>query len=263
MSNIKIIRTWWGNELDKWADVPSLPLYDNEIVYVWGKDNLDKLEERGYDCILMEETGLFNNYWEIYGKKLIVLDKALKHWGEVLLLDWDCLILKPLDKEFYNLLKQKVTQVPLYGHYKEPMFALLDAIPDDHPILQTDETYFNLIDNLSTLEREIQHYHWKWDDALVIPNFGCVYSRDENFGADLIKIAKENNIKGLVEEFAMWKYANCSLEEYINEYQPDYVLGVSDERLKQDDTKDINKIQTEFNKYIKNKINYKPYLEHV
>ena len=26
----------------------------------------------------------------IYGKKLTVLNKALKEWGEVLMLDWDC-----------------------------------------------------------------------------------------------------------------------------------------------------------------------------
>ena len=55
------------------------------------------------------------------------------------------LILKPLDKDFYNLLRQKETQIPLYAHYKEPMFALLEAIPDHHPILHYDETYFSLI----------------------------------------------------------------------------------------------------------------------
>ena len=168
----------------------------------------------------------------------------------------------PLDEEFYNLLKEKETQVPLYAHYKEPMFALLEAIPDDHPILQTDETYFELIDQLSTLENQIQHYHWKWDDALVIPNFGCVYSRDENFGADLIKIAKENNIKGLVEEFAMWKYANCSMEEYIKRFHPSYVLGVSDDKVKDRDST-IQEIQLFFNDYIKEKINFKHYLDHV
>ena len=28
----------------------------------------------------------------VYGKKLQALDIALKHWGEVLMLDWDCFI---------------------------------------------------------------------------------------------------------------------------------------------------------------------------
>jgi len=260
MSNIKIIRTWWGNDSDKWEDIPIKPLYNNEIVYVWGDENKEELESRGYACIAMGDNNYSGN--NVYGRKLQVLDIALKHWGEVLMLDWDCLILKPLDKDFYNLLRQKETQIPLYAHYKEPMFALLEAIPDHHPILHYDETYFNLIDDLSTLESQIQHYHWVWQDALIIPNFGCVYSRNKDLGKDLLKIVEENDIKGLVEEFAMWKYANCSLEEYINEYQPDYVLGVSDEELKYQNYT-ISVTQKRFNKYIKNKINYKPYLEHV
>ena len=260
MSNIKIIRTWWGNDSDKWEDIPKVPLYSNEVVYVWGDKNKEKLEARGYVCISMGDVGFSGN--NVYGKKLQVLDIALKHWGEVLMLDWDCFILKPLDEDFYNLLRQKETQIPLYAHYKEPMFALLEAIPDNHPILHYDETYFSLIDDLSTLESQIQHYHWVWQDALIIPNFGCVYSRNKDLGKDLLKIVKENDIKGLVEEFAMWKYANCSLEKYINEYQPDYVLGVSDEELKYQNYT-ISLTQKRFNKYIKNKINYKPYLEHV
>ena len=205
-----------------------------------------------------------NNFSDdnVYGKKLQALDIALKHWGEVLMLDWDCFISKPLDLIFRQLLNSKPIQVPLYAHYKEPMFALLSAIPDNHPILQTDENYSRIINELSTLENQIPHYHWKWGEGLIIPNFGCVYSRDKNFGADLIKIVEENNIKGLVEEFAMWKYANCSMEEYIEQFQPNYVLGVADSKLIQQEF-NIQIIQKQFNDYLKSQINFKPYLEHV
>ena len=259
-SKIKIIRTWWGDHQDKWVDIPKIPLYDNEVVYVWGEKNKEKLEERGYACIAMGDNNFSGS--NVYGKKLQALDIALKHWGEVLMLDWDCFISKPLDLTFRQLLNSKPIQVPLYAHYKEPMFALLSAIPDNHPILQTDETYSRIINELSTLENQIPYYHWKWNDALVIPNFGCVYSRDKNFGADLIKIAQENNIKGLVEEFAMWKYANCSMEEYIKQFQPNYVLGVADSKLIQQEF-NIQIIQKQFNDYLKSQINFKPYLEHV
>ena len=60
----------------------------------------------------------------------------------------------------------------------------------------------------------------------------------------------------------MWKYANCSLKEYIKQFQPNYVLGVSDSNLiEQKNT--IRIIQRQFNNYLKTQINYKPYLEHV
>ena len=60
----------------------------------------------------------------------------------------------------------------------------------------------------------------------------------------------------------MWKYANCTLEKYIEQYHPDYVLGVSDDRLK-DQEYNISIVQKEFNKEIKNKINLKQYFNHV
>jgi len=99
MSKLKFIRTWWGDQQDKWLEVPKIPLIssENEIVYVWGKENLNKFKERGYNCVLMEEDEF--NGKSIYGKKLTVLNKALKEWGEVLMLDWDCCLSLPLDGE--------------------------------------------------------------------------------------------------------------------------------------------------------------------
>ena len=148
MSKLKFIRTWWGDQQDKWLEVPKIPLIssENEIVYVWGKENLNKFKERGYNCVLMEEDEF--NGKSIYGKKLTVLNKALKEWGEVLMLDWDCYLSSPLDDNFYTMLSKKPIQVPLYAHHKEPDIALLEAIPDNHPILQSEKTYIDLITNL-------------------------------------------------------------------------------------------------------------------
>jgi len=255
MSKIKIIRSWWGNDKDKFLEIPNVPLFIHEVVYVWGKDNYKILSKRGYTCYLMEDDEFDND--TVYGKKLQVLDKALKHWREVLMLDWDCHILKPLDSKFDAMLRLKETQVPLYIHHKKPKEKLLEAIPKDHP------SNIKLISKfLDLVELEIPKYNWPWDEGLVIPNFGCVYSSNINLGSDLIKIAKDNNIKGLVEEFAMWKYANCSMEEYIEKFLPNYVLGVSNQKLEYTNHT-ICKLQRKFNEYITNKINYKPYLEHV
>lgn len=37
MFKLKFIRTWWGDQQDKWLEVPKIPLIssENEIVYVW------------------------------------------------------------------------------------------------------------------------------------------------------------------------------------------------------------------------------------
>lgn len=260
MSNIKIIRTWWGNDSDKWADVPKLPLYPNEVVYVWGDENKEKLEKRGYVCISMGDNDFSGS--NVYGKKLQVLDIALKHWGEVLMLDWDCYILKPLDKHFYNSLQSKPIQIPLYAHHKDSKRSLIETIPTDHPLNNIKEYSEHIYTTIDNLDKELPKYSWEWNDGLIIPNFGCVYSRDINFGKELIKITKQYNVKGLVEEFATWIYVNCSMEEYVKNYLPTYVLGVSEIKIVNQQF-DIEIIQQEFNNHIKSLINYEPYLEHV
>jgi hypothetical protein len=52
------------------------------------------------------------------------------------------------------------------------------------------------------------------------------------------------------------------MEEYIENFLPTYVLGVSEIKIVRQQF-DIEIIQQEFNNYIKSEINYKPYLEHV
>jgi len=59
----------------------------------------------------------------------------------------------------------------------------------------------------------------------------------------------------------MLLYANCSLEEYIDRYQPTYVQGVSDDRT--DHYFKISKIQRKLNKYINNKIDMDIYFKHI
>jgi hypothetical protein len=81
-------------------------------------------------------------------------------------------------------------------------------------------------------------------------------------GEELIKIAINNDIKGLVEEFAMWKYANCSMEEYINQFHPEYVLGVSDKKIIEQKY-NIQIIQFKFNTFIKSKLKTNLYYEHI
>mgnify|MGYP003630608914 FL=1 len=260
-NNIKIIRSWWGDFADKFKEIPKFPLYPGqEIVYVWGKDNFKLLSRRGYICYLMKDDDY--DLDNIYGKKLLVLDKALQDWGEVLMLDWDCYILKPLDKHFYNSLQSKPIQIPLYAHHKDSKRSLIETIPTDHPLNNIKEYSEHIYTTIDNLDKELPKYSWEWNDGLIIPNFGCVYSRDINFGKELIKITKQYNVKGLVEEFATWIYVNCSMEEYVKNYLPTYVLGVSEIKIVNQQF-DIEIIQQEFNNHIKSLINYKPYLEHV
>ena len=222
ISKLKIIRALWTNpwapsdwtEKQIYPEIPLKPTYPEEIVYVWGEDNANLLQERGYNYVKMDnnEYPYFNKEYTQHGKKLIALDKALKEFGEALLLDWDCFQINDIDIE---IIRQKETQVPLYC-YTESQLKIISS------------------ENIP-LEEELRKYHWKLEDMLVSPNFGFVYSRDRKFAENLIKEAISNKINYCIEEHAMFKYANCTLDEYIKKYHPTTCYGreVGIDKLKQ------------------------------
>ena len=264
MSNIKIIRSLWGFRDHTYNEIPPMPLLQNEVVYVWGKENEAMLKERGFETRYVEEESspfAYEILELIYERKLIALDLALKEFGEVIMLDWDCHLLKPLDDDFMESLRQKPIQVPLYAQHKDCYNALYDAMPKNHPLFK-DPTEINKVeDHLRIITKGFLKWNWEWDEGLISPNFSFVYSRDVTLGEKLIEIAVRDKMEGCVEEHAMLVYANCSMEEYIEKYHPTCLYGVSNKIL-ESNTK-IGRIQREFNYYIEKNLKMNIYYEHI
>ncbi len=247
ISKLRIVRALWTNpyapsdwsETYLYPEIPNKPLYPDEVVYVWGDENIKVLEERGYNYVKMDdnEYPYFNREFTQHGKKLIALDKSLKETGEALLLDWDCVQLKDLDIE---IIRQKETQVPLYCYTEKQITRIKDEFKLDIP-----------------LEEELRKYHWKLEDLLVSPNFGLAYSRDKKFAEKLIVEAIKNKINYCIEEHAMFNYANCTLDEYIDKYHPTICYG----RAFPKSIKEIG--SGKLNEYVNNKIGINEYFRHL
>lgn len=264
MNSIKIIRSLWGYRKHTYNEIPPIPTYPNEIVYVWGKENEAMLKERGFETRYVEEETspfAYEILELIYERKLIALDLALKEFGEVLMLDWDCYILRPLDKDFIKELRKKPIQCPLYAQHKDCYNALYEVVPKNHPWFQDPEEHSHLQKHLDIITRGFLKWHWKWQEGLISPNFGFVYSRDISLGEKLIEIAVKNNMEGCVEEHAMFIYADCNLEEYIQKYHPTVLFGVS-ERVTKQNTR-IGNIQRKFNNYVEDNLKMDIYFEHI
>lgn len=256
-TTIKIIRVLWVNKEyeNTFNEVPIIPTYPNQIVYVWGEEINKHLLDLGYQTRLIQDNTFNETSNTEYGRKLIALDLALQEFGEVLLLDWDCHILRPFDNNFYNYLQSKPIQCPLYTQHVDTTNALYEVFIKD------DETLKKFKPFAEEMERSFNKYSWKVEEGLVSPNFCCVYSRDKNFAKELIDISLKNDIKGCVEEHAMWIYSNCSLEEYLEKYQPLFVQGVSDDRT--DHSFRISQVQRKLNSYIDSKLPMDLYLKHI
>lgn len=248
LMQIKIIRCLWGDKVLR--EIPPIPTIDNQIVYVWGRENEKFLRQRGYEVRFMEEDGYSDTYDSQFHKKLIALDLSLQEFGEVLLLDWDCHILRPLDETFFRYIKENPIQVPLYSQCIETKKGWNEICEGGE-----NESFYDIS------EVNFNKHSWKHDNMLVTPNFCYVYSRDKEFGKKLIDITLNNNILGCIEEHAMFIYSNCDLNTYINRYQPKVVRGVSNDNM--DTDFEITKTQKRLNDYLDTKIEMDIYLKHI
>ncbi len=253
-TSIKIVRTYWGDNIETRREIPAVPVYDNQVVYVWGDDNEKFLKNRGFETILMVTDEL--SYNDVFIRKLIVLDIALKEFGEIIMLDWDCYILRPIDSIFYEYIRSKAIQCPLYSQNKEIRITLSEIIDK-----YVGDDYIRMSSFIEKMEIEFPKYSWECKYGFVSPNFGFFYSRDITIGEKLLNLVEKNKIQGCIEEHAMFIYANCTLDEYIDRYHPVIVNGVSDFMTRSKYT--ISKNQREFNLYIKTKIDMDIYLEHM
>jgi len=256
MNTIKIIRAVWeGNLQNTLEEIPPVPYYkEQEVVYVWGEYLEKEIKKRGFNTRLVKEDNYFNTHTTQYGKKLVALDLALQEFDEVLLLDWDCAILRPLDNRFWEYLESKPIQCPLYGQSINTAQSFIQTY-GNREISKEKLIFFDKI------ESNLKKYSWKFNESiLATPNFSFVYSRNKNLGKDLINIAITKNLEGCVEEHAMFIYANCSMKDYINKYQPLVLEGVDQDNPIEH--LEVVTTQRTFNNYIKEILPMDLYFKH-
>ena len=155
------------------------------ITYVWGKDNYEHLTKLGFKCVLVYDEPF---QWDLikyqYRHKLEALKYAMEVEGvdELLHVDWDCVPLKKADDKMWEQLSKK-----------------------------------------DVFQSNLMQYHrikakWRKSDRRKIPNGGCVYIKDKNVPAELIKVWE--TMKGPSAEPPMAKFTDNLMGGWkgINEY---------------------------------------------
>lgn len=230
---VPIVRAFWGVTDYSRREIFQCPIFSNETVFVWGNENNDLFKSRGFNTVLMSEFPTDPAYSTVetqYYHKLKVLVEAEKYFNEFILLDWDSFLCRPIDDNFYNRLRTgNEVQVPLYAYPNEDGIGLIKRMKHSH-----NERYnIQISDDLAFFfkgqESQLRKYSWQLDDMLISPNFNFCYTRRPGFGAELIEVAKSLDIKYCVEENAMFKWADCNLEEYARKFEPSVVQGTSDD----------------------------------
>lgn len=249
---VKIVRVLWGDSVNH--ELPKVPIFSGqEVVYCFDYESFWFAQDLGYECKLVKDDLFPGKKLNNFGRKLQALDLALQEYDEVLMLDWDCYLLKPLDKNFYDSLKEKPIQIPLYIQHEDTAQAIIE-IQDISPSK-------SFIDEMKLMEKGFHKYGWKWEEGIVAPNFGFVYCRDKSLGKKLVDIAIKEDLTTVVDEFATLIYVDCTLEEYIEKYTPRVLKGRSDQNLIYDNR--LHDISRKFTKWLDTKIEISEYFEHV
>lgn len=253
---MKIVRVLWGEPEYVINEIPKKPIFEDETVFVWGEKNCDLLKSYGYDVICISPyitEPEYSTHLLHFKHKLRALSIANERFEEYLFLDWDVTLAKPIDANFYDLIRRKGNiQCPLYAYHKE--------FKDDIKKYLIDKGVFetNQDDFLNNQIEQLYKYSWDFNDMRVLPCFCFFYSKNSNIASELLKIADERDIKTCIEEFSMWIYANISIDDYIKKYEPYVIRGKEFDKNLPAMTAAIKKI----NNYIDAKINKDIYLLH-
>lgn len=251
---MKIIRILWGKSPHVLNEIPKIPLFEDEIVYVWGTFNNNYLLKLGYKTVLISDKTMDDRFlMKHFAHKIYALEMVENTFDEYLFLDWDVSILKPIDNIFYEKIREgNNIQCPLYAYNLDYKNDIIKYFKDSKKYTPTIEDFF------ITQDIELNKYHWKYKDHRVIPCTCFFYSRNMKIMNKLLDIIDENNMMVVPDEFSFFIYTNCVLDIYINTYEPIVIRGKDGDRNIEGMEKSIKSI----NNYIDNSIQKDIYLLH-
>lgn len=277
---IPVIRALWGDREETLSEIPKTPMFKNEIVFVWGIKNKNYLLGLGYKVILvkdnLEESEDLSNLteavkrWAIeehnasyvghsrysspylhFAHKLEALRLGDKIYGEYLFLDWDITLAKDIDEQFFEKIREKGNfQCPIYAYCEDWLEEIEEYLPDDDN--------GNMKNFTALQDKLLTRYSWKLNKLRVCPCACFIYSNHANNGIKLLDIMKKYKLETCVEEYAIFLLSNCSLDQYIKQYDPVVLNGKAWEQQSDKMTEAIKEI----NRYVLTKSEKDIYLYH-
>lgn len=255
---MKFIRILWG-DYGRYENQILESKNDNldEMVFVWGKENYNKLTDIGYECTLINDepydynvadNHTFINYKSLT-HKIIGIGFAIKKYNEVIFLDWDCRKVRDIDERFFELIKNKNSeiQVPLYTY---PMFAFERLMEDSKDKIMSD--FF------IKLKLYVEQYSFKYGNCYIIPNTGFFYCSNIKIVEHLLTLIAENNLETIPDELSVFLLTeDLGLDGYIEKIEPLVIDG------KEHGHSWWNNMELVFNEHKNKTLNKEIYFKHL
>lgn len=184
-------------------------------VYVYGKDNFERIQKEGFDCVMIDESpNPFDLIKHQYRHKMELIKYAMEVDGydELIYLDWDAVPQKKLPDDYWEKLSQR------------------------GPIQACFQMYHK------------KKCHWRPQDKRKVPNGGFLYIRDKTFPDRAIKywetMPQDNDepawAKLIDELMGGWKDTESSMKLFWDVYEVPYCVLWNSSAFPQEliDTKD-------------------------
>jgi len=100
-------------------------------VYVFGEDNYKILSDMGFNCVLINKNPyIYERPMEEYRHKMEIWRHAQQEFDEMVFLDWDCIPLRPIDYDFWDVMQKGAKiQATIYMYMKEKALWRMDKDP--------------------------------------------------------------------------------------------------------------------------------------
>lgn len=163
-------------------------------VFVLGEDNLKRLQDKGFDCIMVhKEPYMFDLIKYQYRHKMEIIRYAMEESGydELIWLDWDCYPVKKIPSDFWEQCAQKAPfQACLQIYHKKKCY-------------------------------------WRPSDQRKVPNGGFLYIRDKTIPSRAIKlwdtIPQDNDepawAKMTDEMMGGWTNTEINMKKYWDNFE--------------------------------------------
>jgi hypothetical protein len=269
---MKILRVLYGTWDGVWNDIPTNPIFENEIVFVWGLVNNQKIQSYGYNTLLIDEMPTEERYssrYNHFAHKLRAIDLADKMYDEYLFLDWDVYPIKKIDNKFFELIRNRGNlQIPIYSYnpeFKDEMISFSKTKEDDIHWQGFLEYVTHVLD---TQIEELRKYSWILPEKKLtesgifyqsLPNFSFYYTNGIKLGSKLIEISEKYNIKVCIEEYSLYKLMQgINILDFIRKYEPIVVNGATEHNI----FKEMNKCIQSTNEWVAKFVEKDIYLVH-
>lgn len=139
-------------------------------VYVFGEDNFKIMTDKGFDTVLIDKKPfIWDMEKEQYRHKIEIWRAGLQEFKEIVFLDWDCVPVKPIDNEFWNIIANgEKIKATIYQYKIRRAFFRKG---DERKLSASTLTYINGLEHCEGIIKTWEKIGRPWQEEVALSKY--------------------------------------------------------------------------------------------